>query len=851
MSTTLLRAGARHLTRHPWQTALAVLGIALGVAVVVSIDLAGESARRTLGLSADAVTGRATHQVTGGPAGLDEAVYVRLRVERGLRPAAPVVEGHVSAPDFPGRGLRILGVDPFAEAPFRPHFRPVAARAPLEIGALLVEPGAVVVGETTARDLGFGSGARLRVRADGRIHELRVAGQVEASDARSRDALDGVLITDVATAQEVLGLVGRLSRIDLAVPEGAAGASLLREVTAAVPQGALVEHASARGVFVEEVTRAFTANLAALSLLALLVGMFLIYNTTTFSVVRRRTEIGRLRALGVTRGEVMVLLLAEVALVGLVATGLGLGLGVALARGLLGLVTQTISDHYFVLAVRDVAIAPGSLAKGALLGLGATLLAALTPALEASTAPPVAVWTRESLEARHRRGIPRAATLGALVLAGGAVLLALGGQSLGAGHAGLFAVVLGAALLTPAAVVGLLRVADPAVRRAGGALGALAVRGVAASLSRTGVAVAALMVAIAATIGVSVMVASFRGTVVDWLESTIIDDVYVSPPLLVWARADATLDAAVAARLRTTPGVQATNTVRNVQVGSAASPTQLLALELERRSFQRFRLLAGDPAVVWEAFQAGGAALVSEALAYRRGVGAGGTLRLQTDRGPRDFPVAAVFRDYSSDHGMAAVSRRTYDAFWDDRGVSSLSLVLASGTDLRALAAALRERAGPGQELIVRDNRTLVRGSIEVFDRTFAVTGVLRLLATGVAFVGVLSALMALQLERAREVAVLRAQGLAPGQVWTLVTTQTGLLGLCAGLIALPVGLLEAFVLIHVINRRAFGWTLDAHVGAGVLGQALLLAVGAALLAGAWPALRMSRIPPAAGLRDE
>jgi putative ABC transport system permease protein len=851
VTPTLLRAGLRHLTRRPWETALSVLGIALGVTVVVSIDLAGESARRALRLSADAVTGRATHQVTGGPAGLDEDVYSRLRVQGGVRAIAPVVEGHVGAPDFPGRAFRLLGVDPLAEAPFRPHLRRAAARTPLQIGALLVEPGAVVIAESMARDLGLARGARLRVRADGRVHDLRVAGQVESGAAERQDALEGLLITDVATAQEVLGLIGRLSRIDLAAPDGAAGARLLQQVAAALPPGALVERASARGVFVEQVTRAFTANLTALSLLALLVGMFLIYNTTTFSVVRRRTEIGRIRALGATRGEVMALLLAEAALVGLVATALGLGLGVALARGLLRLVTQTINDHYFVLAVRDVTIAPLGLAKGAALGLGATLLAALAPAIEATTAPPAAVWTRVSLEARHRRGIRHAAALGALVLLGGAGLFALGGRSLGAGYAGLFAVVLGAALLTPAAVVGLLAAAAPPARWVGGTLGALAVRGVMASLSRTGVAVAALMVAIAATIGVSVMVESFRGTVVRWLTSTLVDDVYVAPPILVWTRADATLDARVAARLRATAGVRATSSVRNVRLGPADAPTQLLALDLDPRSFRRFHLVAGDPAAVWEAFQTGGAALVSEALAYRRGIGAGGTLSLLTDRGPRDFPVAAVFRDYSSDQGMAAVSRRTYEAFWDDRGVSSLSLVLAPGTDPGALAAELRERAGAEQELVVRDHRTLVAGSVEVFDRTFAVTAVLRLLATGVAFVGVLSALMALQLERAREIAVMRAQGLAPGQIWTLATAQTGLMGLCAGLVALPVGVAEALVLIHVINRRAFGWTLDAHIGAGALGQALLLAVGAALLAGVWPAFRMARTSPAAGLREE
>jgi putative ABC transport system permease protein len=848
---TLLRAGARHLVRHPGQSALAVLGIALGVAVVVSVDLAGQSARRALSLSVEAVSGRATHQVTGGPAGLDEDVYRRLRVEAGVRPAAPVVEGHVRALDFSGRTFQLLGLDPLVEAPFRPYLRRAAFSAPLGFARVVVEPGAVVVTETAARELGLQPGSRLRVQAGGQTHDLAVVAEIDSTGVPGRQALDAVLLTDVATAQEVLGLAGRLSRIDLIVPEGPAGEQLLARLHQALPPGAVVERAAARGAFIDQVSRAFTESLAALSLVALLVGMFLIYNTMTFSVVRRRTEIGRFRALGVTRREVVALVLTEAALVGLVATALGLGLGVGLAQGLLRLVTRTINDLYFVLAVRDVAVEPLVLARGALLGLGATLAASLAPALEAASAPPAWVWTRATLEARHRRGLPRAAALGVLVLGAGVGLLGLRNGGLGAGHAGLFTVVLGAALLTPLATMVLLRAAAPPARWLGGAVGAHAIRGVSASLSRTGVAVAALMVAVAATIGVSVMVASLRATVVRWLTSTVVEDVYVTAPAFLESRYDSTLDPAVVARLGRAPGIASMTTSREVRGGPPGAPTQVLAVELDRLSFHRFRFVAGDSEAIWAAFQERGAAIVSEAFAYRRGVEAGGTLRLITDRGPRDLPVAGVFLDYRSDQGFVALSRLTYDALWDDRGVSVLGFRVAPGTQLAALMADLRARAGPQQELVVRDNRALVATSIEVFDRTFAVTGVLRLLATGVAFIGVLSALMAVQLERVREVAVLRAQGLTPGQIWTLVTVQTGLMGLCAGLVALPVGVMEALVLVHVINRRAFGWTLETELGPEVLGQALLLAVGAAVLAGAWPALRMSRTAPAAGLREE
>jgi putative ABC transport system permease protein len=197
------------------------------------------------------------------------------------------------------------------------------------------------------------------------------------------------------------------------------------------------------------------------------------------------------------------------------------------------------------------------------------------------------------------------------------------------------------------------------------------------------------------------------------------------------------------------------------------------------------------------------------------------------------------------------LSRRTYEAYWEDRGVSSLAVFASPGVDAEALIARLRAQASGAQDLVIRSNRALREASLEVFDRTFAVTAVLRLLATVVAGVGVLSALLALELERAREFGVLRAQGLSPGELWRLVLTQTGLLGAIAGLLALPLGLALALLLIRVINRRAFGWTIETTVPIGIVLEGLGLAVAAALLAGVYPARRMARTPPGPALRDE
>jgi putative ABC transport system permease protein len=850
LSPHLALAVWRHSLRHPVQLALAVLGIALGVAVVVSIDLANASARRAFELSAEGVAGRATHRLVGGTEGLPEALYVDLRVGLGVRASAPVVEGYVSALDHPGRTFLLLGVDPFAERGFRPYLGEGERVGGEHLPALLTRPGGVLVSTPVAAELGLGPGASLRLRVGGREQAVILAGTVEPRGDLARQTLDGVLVADIATAQELLGLEGRLSRIDLALG-GAGEEALLARVRARLPPGVEVEAVGSRGPVLDQMTRAFRLNLTMLSLLALVVGVFLVYNTMAFSVIQRRTLLGTLRALGVSRSEVFAVVLGEALLVGAAGTLLGLGLGVWLADGFLALITRTINDLYFVLSVREVALAPGSLAKGLALGLLASAAAAAVPAAEATRVAPRATLSRSSLEGRAARLAPRAAVAGVVVLAASLAPLAVPGRALAPGFLALFGVIVGFALLVPEVAVLLVAPLPALLRRVGGVQGPLAARGVRAALSRTAVAIAALTVAVAATVGVGVMVDSFRKSVAAWLEQTLRADLYVSVPSAGGVRGPATLDPGVVERLTAGPGVEASSTVRHREVASSLGEIRLTVFQLVAASYPGFRLLVGTPGEVWPAFEGREGVLISESFAFRHGIGRGGSVELRTDRGPRSFPVVGVYRDYGSDRGVVAMSRQTYARHWDDPGVTGVGLYLAAGADPAAVLGAVRARAGPGSAVLAQSNRDLREASLAVFDRTFAITLALRALTTLVAFVGVLSALMALELERGREVAVLRAVGLTRGQVWGLVVAQTGLMGLLAGLLALPLGLTLALILIHVVNRRSFGWSLDVAIDPALLAQGLALAVAAALLAGIYPAWRMARTSPARALREE
>ena len=850
LTNSLAKVGLRYLTRHPWQSALMVLGIALGVAVVVAIDLANASASRAFDLSTDAVAGRATHQITGPPGGLDEALYARLRqVPGGVGLAAPIVSEYVTSPQMGGRALQLMGVDPFAEAPFRDYVPGGEAGSPAIPTEFFSRPGAILISADNAERYGLGPGAPITLEIGGRSRPAFVAGVIRVTDDLQRRALDDLLLADIATAQELTGKLGKLDRIDLILPETGDAAA---RVESLLPEGARQGTVGARAGAVEQMTAAFRTNLTALSLLALLVGLFLIYNTMTFSVVQRRPLFGTLRCLGVTRREVFGLVVSEALVVGALGSVVGLALGLALGQGAVRLVTQTINDLYFVLNVRGLEVPVLSLVKGALLGVGATVLSAAPPAWEAASVPPRAALSRSGLESKARQAVGWAA-MGGLALGGlGAGLLLWPGRSLVISFAGTFAVIVGFAMLAPLTTRLLVGAAARPAGRAWGALGRMAPRNVNNSLSRTSVAVAALMIAISVTIGVSVMVGSFRHTVVAWLAQTLRGDVYVSLPGP--QDGTASIEAGAVARLRAWPGVARVDTLRSVTVDSPDGPVHVAAVDNPSTGEERvFAWAAGPPEAVWQAMQPeGGAVIVSEPLATRLGLPRrGGSITLLTGSGLHTFPIAGIYYDYASSQGTVTMAMPIYRHLWDDTAVTAAALRLAPGVEAEAVVRDLQDHLGGEQRLSVRSNRTLRDEALRVFDRTFAITTAMQLLATGVAFIGVLSTLLSLELEKQRELGILRAVGLTARELWGLVMLETGLMGASAGLLAMPAGFSLALILIYIINRRSFGWTLQLQLTPGPFVLALAVAVLAALLAGLYPARRMGRMAAAEALRYE
>ena len=828
----LLRSGVNYQLRHRWQAFLALVGITMGVAVVLAVDLANSAAKASFALSSAQLTGAATHRIMANSGQVPTTLYRELFTSAGHPPMAPVISQAVTLEGYPGR-YRLLGVDVFAEGGFRNDL-PAAIRGDTTLAGWLARPDALAISSSAASALGIDLGSGLTVVHQGRSHKLLVQLIVGNDSVASRD----ILLVDMATAQAISGMRDSLSHIDLILqPDD------LAWFEGRLPPSVKLVDIQQQTEGVVGLSAAFELNLTAMSLLALLVGLFLIFNAMSFSIVQRRNLLGRLRALGVTQQEIYRMIMAEALMLGIVGSIIGCALGIWLGQGLTAIVAATISELYYQVSADAMQIGSFSLVKAVALGLAGTLVATWLPARQAARTPALTTLSRSALEQSSRQQLPLLAGAGLLLMISGlAITFILPGGVVSA-FAGLFVMILGAALLTPVAL--------PLAQRllSGLPLGGvwrMATRDMQRHISRLGTAAAALMVALAATVGVAIMVESMRSSVSDWLQDLLNADLYIAAE----GFADgASLPPPVVAQAAGLEQVAALSVYRNRHVTLDGQRTRLIAAQLAEPSRQGFDLLEQQASGAWHGYDSG-RIMISEPLANRLDLNPGDGLLIPTPGGDIRFEVSAVFRDYASEHGRIFIDLAVYRDYWNDDRVDTLALFANPGQQA-LLQQTASERFADRYALEFTEARAIYRESMAVFDRTFRITEVLRILSIMVAFIGILSALMAVQLERRKEFAVLRALGLTRAQVSLLIMLESLILGVLAALMSIPTGMAMAWVLTDAIQLRAFGWTMPFVIEATPLWFTLLLGLMAALLASLYPAWRASRSHPAPQLRED
>ncbi|HVT42939.1 MAG TPA: FtsX-like permease family protein [Thermoanaerobaculia bacterium] len=872
---TILKALVlRPLLRERGRSLLTIAGIAVGVAVLVAIQLANSSALRAFGESVDAIAGRANFQIVADAAPLDEELLAGLQPlwRLGVR-FAPVidVDGLLERSGIP---IRILAVDLLSDLHFRDYRyasvlttrtadggaggttgqkRTTGGAAEIAAYLDLFRDDSIVLPETFAGQQRLGLGDSLRLNVLGQRRTFVIRGLLQPIGPAT--AFDGSLaVLDIATAQSSFGMEGKISRIDLMVPAAVEeeAKALLAEV---MPPGARLERPSRRNERVGRMLRAFRANLIALAAVALVVGVFLVYNTVLISILRRRDQVGVAKTLGATPRQIFAAFLIEGAVFGATGSAAGVALGYGLAWSTLDIIGRTVNALYVTTAPREIELGMGLVAVAMAAGIVVSLLASIQPALEAAAVSPNTM-IRSGMHQRIGRERRRRFTVVALLLFALAWVASLFPPALGlpiGGYVSVLLVIAGFSLLAPFVIVTLSAVMASPLRSAAGVTGKLAAVSLPASLRRVAVAAAALSIAIGMMVAVSLMIGSFRETVRIWVDQTVKSDLWIRPSHGLSNAPIAVFPDEISEDLRRMDMIAAFDRFRGrdlvfrdslITVGSGDFDVAMSHGELPMVAPRSARRALED-AVRLEGV------VVSESFAIKYRVASGDAIELPVAGGTRRFPVTGIYRDYSNDRGVVAMDRSLFETSYGDSSINTIAVFLRQGVDPESARREIERVLGPKYGAFAFTNVAIRAEVMRIFDQTFLITRALLAIALIVAVLGIVNTLAALILERRREIAILEVLGMSSGQVRLMLVLESAILGAASSIIGLASGLVLSLILIHVINKQSFGWTIAFDPPVALIAMSLLATFVATILSGLIPARLASRLRLALALKSE
>jgi putative ABC transport system permease protein len=824
------KAFLRYLRRRRSLSLLQLMGIACGVAAAVGMALSARTSLASFTQAVEFLKGRATHSLERPAGPMDENLLPRLMRDPAVEAFSPVIDRRLSLGN--GQTAHMLGIDPFLDRAIRPllarsRFQQRKTGGSEEALAFLLNEKAVLLDARLAQQLGLAPGDPLPTS----LGSLRVVGTFPNPSG------EPLVLMDISHAQRLFELPGQLDRVDLIVMDD----SSFRSRWAV---GFRIQSSQQRRATLSDMLRAFRLNLQALSLLALFVGIFLVYNTAMFTVVSRRKDAGILMSLGARRREIIFAFLAEILLLGGLGGLLGGILGYLLSRFLTGLVAGTISNLYFFLRPASPGWSGWTLLISVFLGCGASLLGGFFPLAELRRVNPVQALRGRAASRGIKKSASKAALAGLGIIGVSLALLLASSIHVYFGFASSFGLLLGTSLLTGLALIFL----GPALRwglyALSGLPGKVAAGNIRQNLGRTAVAVAAFMVALSMSIGLGSMIDSFRQSLVWWMGTQLQADLYVGKI------PEREVPEDFYRELRSMPGLGGVDPYRNVQIIYQETPIYVSAVDASvLQKYTRFGWLKGGNEN-WEPVKRG-AVIVSESFSRRFNVHSGNRITLPGIHGPAPFEVAAVFYDYTTEHGLVMMDRSTYLRVFDDHTINSLGIFLDARNPRRQeVLKEVRQRA-ENRGLPVETRDQLHGNILAVFDSTFAVTRSMRMMAIVVAFFGIAGALLTLFMERQREFGIYRALGFSTRQVAGMTLMEGLGMGLVSFLLSTGVGTALALMLIRVINLRSFNWTIFFYPAWEPYLAAAATAILASLGAAAYPIWKVYRTYPQMQIREE
>ncbi len=734
---------------------LTVLGVALGVASVLSIQILNANALGTFEGGLEAVSGEADLSVMGKVSPMPSRVVPETLAEPGVAAAWPLVRVVAKLEGREETYLDVVGIDLFA-----PHRIPWE-KPPADLGEALATPGWAAVTPELARQLGWTVGSTFEVSSGSRRARLTVGALV---DFRKLTPLASprLVVMDIAQAQDALGIPEGIHQLDVKLAAGASREAVAERLSRRLGPAVQVVTPEQRRRQAASLLSAFRLNLTALSLISLFVGGFLVHSSTQAALVRRRREFGLYRSLGTTPRQVLFVILGEVAVLGALGTALGLPIGWWAAAANVKAVSSTLTNLYLLEGIETLRLPAWIWLLAAAAGLGGALAGALLPALDMSRRDTRSLLAGLALHERMGRAAAVLFAAGWAIL--GATALAWGTLGRGIRSSGFWiaiALITALPLMTPWV---LSRVCGR-IRPRGFGL-ALGLKTLGEKLGTTSFAVAALGVAVTMLVGITLMVGSFRETLDVWIASTIRADVFVTSESWRRARETATLDDGIVAELMKFPGARTVDRLRQLSGYTGSRRISLIGRDVGMPGGEgRFPLVSGDRAEAVRKMVEEGAVVIGEPLARKEGLRVGDRLRLTTPAGEAELPIAGVYYDYSDENGSAEMDLATMERVLGPGRMTNVDLYLEPGVDPEKTMDAVRARF-PGVPLEILSNRRLRDEILAIFDQTFAVTRLLQGMALLIAACGITLTLLVLARERVAELALYRALGAGRRQIF-------------------------------------------------------------------------------------
>jgi putative ABC transport system permease protein len=825
-----------YLEKHAVRSLLTVIGIVLGVAVFVAMHTANQAVFFAFERTVDRIAGAAQLQVTAGEAGFPEEILEEVQSVRGVQVAVPVIEAPAGT-NLPGQGnILILGVDMTGDRSLREYDLESGDDAVVDDPLVfLAQPDSIIITKEFAARNTLGVGDRLTLSTMIGDRAFTVRGIMRSGGLTS--AFGGNLaVMDVYAAQLVFGRGRRFDRIDLKVSEGTtveAGRAAIQE---ALGVGFDVEPPASRGQQLEATLAVYAISMNVSSVFALFIGMFIIYNAFSIAVTQRRREIGILRALGAPRRQIRNLFLFESAVGGLIGSLVGIALGIVMARGMVGSISNMLEGIYGVRErAEEVSADPRLLGVAIAIGVATSMLAAWLPARSASRVDPVQALQKGKYQVLTA-GENRMRRLAAGALMAGALVSLWIGTSAGF-YAGYVLIIVAALLLVPTLALWFSRALRPALKWLRPVEGALAADSLIQSPRRTSGAVAALMLSLGQVIGLGGVGRESYNSIVDWMNTALNPDLFVSGSQNLSDRTFR-FPEALAPSILAVPGVEDVQTVRSLRMHVGGTPVMLIVIDAE--SFERRGhrpTVAEDPRGMYPLASAGQGVIVSDNFARLQRKQIGDRVDLAAPAGMLSLPVVGIITDWSDQQGSVFLDRAVYEQYWKDDTVNVFRVYVTAGTDPQAVRQRILERLSPEHpRLLVLTNAEVRSWILQLTDQWLQLTYSQVLIAVVVAILGIINTLTVSIIDRKRELGVLRAVGGFRRQIRQTIWMEAVAIGVVGLALGLLFGAANLYFLLQITGRDLSGMYLPYRFPVGIALMLVPTILGAALFSALWPA---------------